>query len=98
MRHLDMVRSGSYPKPSEFFRVAECSAIEIRKLLKSQGTQQGACVTSGSTDDAVGLAELIEELSRHGQTLPAAEAIDLVGRLERLFGQLQAEVDSLLAS
>jgi hypothetical protein len=49
-------------------------------------------------DDAVALAMLIEQLARYGQTLTAAEAMELAERLERLFDQLRAEVDSLLAS
>ncbi|MGD8451335.1 MAG: hypothetical protein PVJ57_05900 [Phycisphaerae bacterium] len=49
-------------------------------------------------DDAVALATLIEELGRYGRTLAAAEAMDLAEKLELLFDQLQAEVDTLLAS
>jgi hypothetical protein len=49
-------------------------------------------------DDAVALATLIEKLGRYGQTLAAADAMDLAERVEPLFDQLRAEVDSLLAS
>jgi hypothetical protein len=49
-------------------------------------------------DDAVGLATLIEQLAHHGQTLAAADAMDLAERLEPLFDQLRSEVDTLLAS
>jgi hypothetical protein len=53
---------------------------------------------SVAMDDAVPLATLIEELGRYGQKLSAAEAMDLAERLELLFDQLRAEVDTLLAS
>ena len=98
MHHLKCVRSGSVSKPSEFFRVCECSAIRIRKLLRSARTRRAVSATSGSMDDAVALAMLIEKISQHGQNLAAAEAMDLAERLERLFDQLRSEVDSLLAS
>jgi len=94
----ERVRSGSDPKPSVFFRAVEDGAIRIRKLLQSGRTRREASETSGSMDDAVALSELIELLARHGQTLAAEDAIDLAERVELLFDQLQAEVDSLLAS
>lgn len=97
MHHPKCVRSGSAPKPREFFRVCESSAIRIRKLLRSERMRRRASGTSGSMDDAAALAMLIENLGRYGQTLAAADAMDLAERLERLFDQLRAEVDSLLA-
>lgn len=98
MHHHKCVRSGSVPKPSEFFRACESSAIRIRKLLRSGKDQRRVSATSGSMDDAVALAILIEQVARYGQTLAVAEAMDLAERLEPLFDQLRAEVDSLLAS
>jgi len=92
------VRSGSSLKPSEFFRAVEDSAIRIRKLLRSERARRRVSGTSGSMDDAVALATLIETLARHGRTLVAAEAMDLAERLEPMFDHLRAEVDSLLAS
>ena len=98
MQHHESVRSGSAPRPREFFRAVEEGAIRIRKLLVSERTQRRASGTSGSMDDAVALAILIEQVARYGQTLAVAEAMDLAERLEPLFDQLRAEVDSLLAS
>lgn len=98
MQHHELVWSGSSSRPCEFFRVVEDGAIRIRKLLSSEMARRRASGTSGSMDDAVALATLIEELGRYGRTLAAAEAMDLAEKLELLFDQLQAEVDTLLAS
>ena len=98
MRYRTTVRSGSAPKPRDFFRDCENSANRIRKLLRSARTRRRASGTSGAMDDAVALTMLIENIARYGQTLPAAEAMDFAERLERLFDLLQAEVDTLLAS
>lgn len=98
MQYEKIVRSGSSLKPREFFRAVNDSAIRIRKLLQSARTRRGALGTSVAMDDAVALAMLIETFSRHGRTLIAAEAMDLAERLEPMFDQLRAEVDSLLAS
>lgn len=98
MPHPKEVRSGTSPQPREFFRTVEDSAIRIRKLLRSARTRRRVVGKSVAMDDAVALAVLIEKLARHGKTLAAAEAMDLAERLERLFDQLRAEVDSLLAS
>lgn len=98
MQHHESVRSGSTPRPRELFRVVEDGAIRIRKLLVSERTRRRAVGTSGSMDDAVALAMLIEDLARYGRTLAAAEAMGLAEKLELLFDQLRAEVDSLLVS
>lgn len=80
------------------FAPAKAAPFEIRKLLRSGKDQRRVSATSGSMDDAVALAILIEQVARYGQTLAVAEAMDLAERLEPLFDQLRAEVDSLLAS
>lgn len=98
MRHQVCVRSGRLSKPSEFLRACESSAMRIRKLLRSERARRRVSATSGSMDDAATLAMLIERLSVHGRRLSAADAMDLAERLEPLFDQLRAEVDSVLAS
>ena len=98
MPHPKKVRSGTSPQPREFFRAVEDSAIRIRKLLRSARTHRRVVGKSVAMGDAVALAVLIEKFARYGKTLAAAEAMDLAERLERLFDQLRAEVDSILAS
>lgn len=98
MPHLKKVRLGTSPRPREFFRAVTDGAIRIRKLLQSERMRGRAEENSVAMDDAVPLATLIEELGRYGQKLSAAEAMDLAERLELLFDQLRAEVDTLLAS
>ena len=91
-------QSVSFRRPREFFRAAESSAIRIRKLLRSERISRRATKSSVAMDDAVALTISIEQIARYGQTLTAADATDLAGRLERLFDQLRSEVDSLLVS
>lgn len=98
MRQSNGVRSGRASTPREFFRACESGAIRIRKLLRSARMRRRRLGTSGLIDDAVALAELIERLAEFGQSLAAADAMDLAERLEHLLDQLRAEVDSLLAS
>ncbi len=91
-------QSVSFRRPRDFFRTAECSAIRIRKILRSERISRIATGSSVAMDDAVALAICIEQIARYGQTLTAADAMDLAGKLERLFDQLRSEVDSLLVS
>ena len=81
----------------EFLGATEKSANRTRKYLRDVISRMPA-ERLGAMDDAVKLAELIEELAHKGQTLPAEEAFDLAEMLENLIGQLRGEVDAILTS
>ncbi len=92
------LRTGGFSRPSEFLRSVETRAIRIRKLLASSNEARKAQRTSGSMDDAVQLADLIERLSRYGQTIAAADAIAVADYVDLLVDILKAKVDALLTS
>ena len=90
-------RPGGPPRPREFLRSAECSAVRIRKLLRAKMARRPGSGSSESTHDAVRLVELIEHLARHGQKVPAAEAVRLAEYVEITISMLAAEFDDFLA-
>ena len=93
-----VVRPGGCPRPREFLRLVEDQANRIRKLLQAMRPVKSTSGSSGSTDDAVALAELVERLAHWGQGIAAVDAIDLAERVELLIDMLGAEVDGLLTS
>ena len=71
----------------------------LRIILDIIGPDRGRVEVLGSqVDDAVRLAECIEQLARYGQKRPAAEAKDLADRLEPLVHRLAERAFELLAS
>jgi hypothetical protein len=91
-------RPRSSPEPRQIFREAERLAIEMRTLLGRCKSDRKNSGISGSMDNAVSLARLVEKLARIGRNLPAAEAVELAGRIETFVEMLRAEIDALLNS
>ena len=91
------VRLGMAFRQREILSATETSANRTRKyLLEIASKMPGE--GSGTIDDAVKLAELIEKLAHLGQTLAAADALDIGERVEQLLELLCAEIDAILAS
>ena len=86
------------PRPRDSLRAAENAAMRFRRCLRHLHAGLRDSGWSKSLDDAVRWAELIEELARYGQRCPAAEANELVDRLEPLVQELADRVFGLLAS
>jgi hypothetical protein len=83
------------PRPQDICRAAETRAAGIRKLLKS-GQLSSVKGGGGSMDDALRLAETIEQLARLGREADAAEAVEIVGMIEVLASLLSHEIDASL--
>lgn len=83
-------------KPREFLRDAETRVASIRKQLRQW--RQRFPGHSGSTDDAIALTLLIEQLARKGRTATAAQATVLAEKTEIIIDLLGTEIDALLAS
>ena len=98
MRQARVFRPRGFPEPRELFRAAECSAIEIRRLLRRLKSHRKGSGLSGSTDNAGNLARLAIRLARRGHNLPVAEAIELAGQVEIVNDLLRIEIDALLES
>ena len=92
------VRPESFLRPSEFLRSSEGVSIRIRKLLCRLRARHGSREASGPTDDALGLARLIEDLSRFGLQAGVADAIEIAEHVELLVAMLRSDVDAILAS
>ena len=97
MSTLKKARPDTASKLRGFLRSLEQAANRIRKLLRDHKSRSRAS-RSRSIDNAVKLAELVERLAHHGQSLAAADAIDLADRLELLLEMLRAELDAILVS
>ena len=96
MKKANLQRSESW-RPRELLRYAETRAVAIRKLLKLLERRKGRR-SRGITDDAVRLAETIEQLARLGRASPAEEAAEINFQLEVLTSLLEAEIDQIVAS
>jgi hypothetical protein len=81
----------------ERLREAECHAVDVRKMLKSFQRLKGI-VGRGEMDDAVQLAQAIEQLAHFGQHCSAADVVDVASQVEVLTSILRGEVDGLSAS
>lgn len=86
------------PRPRDALKAAEDAAIRHQRFVAALRAGFGDLVQPGSLDDASRLAELIEQLARYGQSLPAAEAMDLAERLEVLILELADRAFEFLAS
>jgi hypothetical protein len=98
MKHVCVLRPRDFPEPRKLFRAAQCSAIEIRRLLQRLASRKKGSGLSGSTDNADKLARLVINLTGRGRKLPAAEAIELAGQVELMLDLLWVEIDALLVS
>lgn len=88
---------GTATRPRDLLHNVERRAVAIRKLLKSLGQGQGR-VVRGVMDDAVKLAETIEQLAHWGQSCSAADAVEVEFQVEVLSSLLEVEIDRVLAS
>ena len=90
-------RRASATRPRDVLRDVERRAVAIRKLLKKLEQGQGRGVR-GVMDDAVKLAETIEQLAHWGQSCPAADAVEVEFRVEVVSSLLEVEIDHILTS
>ena len=96
MKKATLRRSETW-RPRELLRDAETHAAAIRKLLKLVARRKGR-QNRGIMDDAVKLAETIEQLARLGRSSSAAEAVDIEFRIEVLTSLLEGKIDQVIAS
>lgn len=83
-------------KPREFLRNAEARSVAVRRQLRQW--KRRFPDQSGSMDDAVALALLIEQLARKGRTATAAQATDIAEKVDLMIDLLGTEIDDLLTS
>lgn len=85
---------GSAARPRDALRDAQRRAVAIRKLLKQleQGQRREL---RGVMDDAVKLAEAIEQIARWGQLCPVADAVDIEFQVEVFTSFLEVEIDHI---
>ena len=96
VKHHAPVRPDRSWKPRELLRNAEALSATVRKQLRQW--KRRFPDQSGSIDDAVALALLIEQLARKGRTATAAQATDIADKVDQLIDLIGTEIDDLLTS
>jgi len=84
-------------RPSEYLAHAEASANNIRKLLARLPDRDDHS-NPASKADAERLAQLVEELARHGQSQSAEVAAVIADQVERVLNLLDNEINELLSA
>ncbi|HAH46636.1 hypothetical protein [Gimesia sp.] len=88
-------RSGTW-RACEELHAIENRMVAIRKLLKS--IQHQSSTGGEAMDDALKIAQTIEDLASYGRNSSAVNALEIVSILEISLSILDAEIDSFLTS
>lgn len=87
-------RPRRFPRPREYCAAVERRMKNIRPLLLKYDAQRKSQDVSGSMDDAIRIAALIERFALLARRADAETAVDLAGRIELLLELLQVELDA----